>query len=100
MGDSWNIDLDKWNCSFLEHNTLIAVLDGVITGFADMDKKGYINMLYVHKDYQGQGIATALINELERYARKESVICFETHASITAKPFFENYCVSVHFFCI
>ncbi|MHB1485772.1 MAG: GNAT family N-acetyltransferase [Saccharofermentanales bacterium] len=84
------IDLDKWNNSYLEHNTLVAERDGIIVGFADMDKKGYINMLYVHKDYQGQGIATALINKLERNAREENVICFETYASITAKPFFEK----------
>ena len=91
--DAWatgDIDLDKWNSSLLAHNTLIAVRDGAIVGFADMDKKGYVNMLYIHKDYQGQGIATALINELERHAREENVICFETYASLTAKPFFEK----------
>ncbi len=91
--DVWatgNINLDKWNYSFLEHNTLIAVHDGVIAGFADMDKKGYLDRLYVHKDYQAKGIGTALINELERFAREKNVICFETYASITAKPFFEK----------
>lgn len=47
---------------------------------------GYLDRLYVHKDFQRKGIATALCEELER-----AVSCkITTHASITAKPFFEN----------
>jgi len=91
--DVWatgNIDLSEWNCSFLEHTTLIAMCDDIIAGFADMSKDGYLDRLYVHKDYQGKGIATALINELERCAKEEQVVCFETYDSITARPFFEK----------
>lgn len=85
-----NFDLCEWDRSFSEHTTLIATCDNVIVGFADMGKHGYLDRLYVHKDHQGKGIATALISELERRAREENVICFETYASITAKPFFEK----------
>lgn len=69
-----NIDLAVWNCSFLEHNTLIAESDGIVVGFADMDKTGYLDRLYVHRDFQRRGIATALINELERRARKAGIL--------------------------
>ncbi|MBE6831340.1 MAG: GNAT family N-acetyltransferase [Ruminococcaceae bacterium] len=85
-----NIDLEAWNCSFLEHDTLIAETDGKIVGFADMEKTGYLDRLYVHKDYQRRGIATALINELEQRAGTAGLFNFETYASITAKPFFEK----------
>ena len=51
---------------------------------------GYLDLLFVHKDYQKQGISTALCNELEKGF---SVI--NTFASITAKPFFENRGYSV-----
>ena len=91
--DAWatgNVNLDEWNRSFLAHTTLVAVWDGVIAGFADMDKSGYLDRLYVHKDYQGIGIATALLKELERRAIDENVVYFETYASITARPFFEK----------
>ena len=91
--DVWatgNIDLNEWNRSFLEHTTLIAMCDNTIVGFADMGRDGYLDRLYVHKDYQGKGIATALINELERRAKEKHVVCFETYASITARPFFEK----------
>ena len=32
-------------------------------GFADMDADGYLDRLYVHKDYQGRGVATAQANK-------------------------------------
>lgn len=91
--DVWatgEIDLDKWNKSFLNHTTLIAEMDDQIVGFADMDKSGYLDRLYVHKDYQRKGIATELVKALEGAMKKENVISFETYASITAKPFFEK----------
>lgn len=91
--DVWatgEIDLDKWNKSFLNHTTLITEIDDQIVGFADMDNSGYLDRLYVHKDYQRNGIATELVKALEVAMKKENVICFETYASITAKPFFEK----------
>jgi len=84
------VDLEKWDRSFLEHDTLVAEIDGEIVGFADMDKTGYLDRLYVHKDFQGMGIATALLYELERRAQKTNLSYIETYASITAKPFFEK----------
>ncbi len=83
-----NVDLEAWNRSFLAHNTLIAEINRKIVGFADMDKTGYLDMLYVHKDFQSMGIATALVKELEQRAQKAGLFRFETYASITAKPFF------------
>jgi len=80
------IDLEKWNQSFEEHYSLVAIDDEVIVGFGDINKAGYLDRLFVHSDYQRKGIATAICNELEQ-AVQESIV---THASITARPFFEK----------
>lgn len=95
--DAWadgNIDLAAWDRSFQEHMTLVAVMpldkeNGTeqIVGFADMDSTGYLDRLYVHKDFQRCGIATELCDRLERAVDAEK---FTTHASVTAKPFFEK----------
>ena len=95
--DAWadgNIDLSAWDRSFQEHRTLVAVMPSdkedeteQIVGFADMDSTGYLDRLYVHKDFQRHGIAAALCDRLEQAADVES---FTTHASVTAKPFFEK----------
>ena len=79
------VDLQAWDASFRAHKTIIAVKDEEIVGFGDMDESGYLDRLYVHKDYQGQYIASAICNELERFAAGTPLT---THASITAKPFF------------
>lgn len=81
------VDLEGWNRSFQEHHTFVAVIDEQIVGFADMDDIGYLDRLYVHKDFQHRGIATALCDKLEGTVRSPQ---FTTHASVTAKPFFEG----------
>ena len=81
------IDLEVWNKSLSEHYTVVAVENNIIVGFGDIDKSGYLDMLYVHKDYQRQGIATAICDKLEQAVKVNKII---THASITAKPFFEQ----------
>ena len=88
--DAWSpgaVDLEGWNRSFLEHHTLVAEEGGRIVGFGDMDGTGYLDRLYVHKDCQGRGIASAICEALERAADTAGLT---THASITARPFFEK----------
>ena len=80
------VDLEKWNQSFLEHYSVIAVEGERIIGFGDIDKTGYLDRLYVHVDYQNQGVATTICDALEQTARGN----IPTHASITARPFFEK----------
>lgn len=88
--DAWatgHLDLEKWNQSFLDHYSLVAIEDDCVVGFGDIDETGYLERLFVHKDYQGQGIATALCDQLEKAA---SVNEIRVEASITARPFFEK----------
>lgn len=80
------IDVKKWNLSFQEHYSIVAVENDVIIGFGDIDSTGYLDRLFVHADYQGKGIATAIYDQLEQSAPEN----ITTHASITAKPFFEK----------
>lgn len=82
---SGNTDIDKWNLSLSEHFTLVAVKNDIIVGFGDIDQTGYLDRLYVHKDYQNQGVATAICNKLES---RFSVNKITVHSSITAKLFF------------
>jgi putative acetyltransferase len=68
----------------------VAEEGSTIVGFGDMDSNGYLDRLYVHKNYQGKGIASAIVNELEQQAARQGVSFFTTHASLTAKSFFEK----------
>ena len=83
--DAWapaELDAAAWDASLLAHRTLVAEENGMIIGFADLAEDGYLDRLYVHRDWQGRGVATALCGALPG-ARL-------THASLTARPFFEK----------
>lgn len=94
-GDYTPAQLSAWakDCDSLKvrrkdlsvQKTLVAEQNGVIIGFGSIDKLGCLDLLFVHKDFQRQGVATALCNELEKGF---SVI--RTYSSVTAKPFFER----------
>ena len=64
----------------------MAEVAGEIAGFGDIDRGGYLDRLYIHKCFQRMGIASALCDRLE--AVPAPVIT--THASITARGFFEK----------
>ena len=88
--DAWSpgeVDLSRWDQSFQEHHTLLAVEGETVLGFGDMAPGGYLDRLYVHKDFQRRGVASALCGALEDAVAAERIV---THASITARPFFEQ----------
>lgn len=89
------INLLVWDKSLSEHYTIVAEDNNMIVGFGDMDSTGYWDRLYVHKDFQRQGIASKIFNELEQYAKDKGYSFMTTAASITAKPFFEKYGLAV-----
>lgn len=81
------VDLQKWDKSFQEHKTVIAVDGDEIIGFGDIDGTGYLDRLYVHKDHQREGVATAICDKLEGSVNGKRIF---THASVTARRFFEK----------
>lgn len=80
------VDLEKWNQSLQEHYSVVAVENDVIVGFGDIDSTGYLDRLFVHADHQRKGIASAICDQLEQAVPGN----ITTHASITAKLFFEK----------
>lgn len=81
------VDFKKWNERFINSRTLVAVDGSMVIGYGNIDKTGYLDHLYVHKDYQRKGVATLLCDALEACVKGQAVT---VHASITAKPFFEK----------
>ena len=61
-----------------------------IVGFSSITPQGYLHNMFVHKDFQGKGIATILLNEIERYVTSIGIVRITSEVSITARPFFEK----------
>ena len=80
-----NIDLNAWNQSFLHHYSIVAVEENKIIGFGDIDTAaGYLDRLFVHAEYQGMGVGSAICSQLEEASQGTVTV----HASVTAKDFF------------
>ena len=58
-------------------------------GFAEFEPNGHIDCFYVHHEFQGSGIGSALIHEIEKEAVYKSISRVYAEVSITARPFFE-----------
>lgn len=83
-----NIIIAKWCKVFEADYTVVAEEDGIIIGFANINCTGYLDRLYVDKNYQNMGVGKILTHTIEDYCQKNSLAIIFTDASITAKPFF------------
>jgi putative acetyltransferase len=80
----------RWQDILTKQFVLIAYDDEKITGFCTLKKGHYIDMLYIHKDHQRQGIAFNLYTEIETEAKRLRQTLLVSDVSITARPFFEK----------
>lgn len=84
-------DFKAWNERLSSGLTWVCEINGRIVGFTRVEEDGYIDLLYVHPEYQRQGIASALLEKIFLWARVKSIDSISTESSITASPFFERF---------
>jgi putative acetyltransferase len=70
--------------------TLVATIAGRPVGFATLQGTDHIDMLYVHPSVAGQGVASLLIDALEKLAQARGATRLDADVSDTARPFFER----------
>ena len=99
-GDYSPDQLDAWAPPGFDHQqaiadkltaqyTLTAKASDALVGFASLAEPDYLDMLFVHPAWQRHGIARQLVAHLELHARHCGAAIIRTHASLTARPFFE-----------
>ena len=81
---------ERWKSQIKEQYFIVGEFENKIVGFSSIKPNGYLDYLYVHKDYQGKGIANKLFAEIEYKARLQKNAEIFTFASKTAKSFFEK----------
>jgi putative acetyltransferase len=84
-------DTDRWLDRLQHQFVLLATIKNQIVGYGTLKEANYIDLLFVHKDFQSQGIATAIYHELEEKAKISGSDHITSDVSITAKPFFEKH---------
>ena len=70
--------------------TLVATIEGSPAGFASLKGAEQIDMLYVHPAVAGRGVATMLVDALERLAGSRGTPRLIVDASDNARAFFDK----------
>jgi putative acetyltransferase len=70
--------------------TLIATMEGSPVGFASLEGRDRIDMLYVHPGVAGQGVGGMLIDALEKLAGSRGAAKLIVDVSDSARGFFEK----------
>ena len=83
-------DEDKFGKRLAGELTLIATLQNSPVGFASLKGADHIDMLYVHPSAAGQGVASMLIEALEKLAGGRGAKKLTVDASDNAQGFFAN----------
>jgi putative acetyltransferase len=68
--------------------TLVATIDGSPVGFASLKGKDQVDLLYVHPEAVGQGVAATLCDALEKLAGSRGATSLTVDASDNAAEFF------------
>lgn len=91
--DAWapnsSLEAEGWMRKWEKLPPIVALIDTKIVGFAELEDNGHIDCFYCHHEYQGRGVGSALMREIEDRARKNKLNKLFAEVSITAKPFFE-----------
>ena len=91
--DAWapyQVDLEHWRGVIDGSYFMVAITGGMVVGFANLDGDDYVDQLFVHKDLLRKRIATKLMEEIEREAKRKGAARLWTQSSITARKFFER----------
>lgn len=83
------VDVEAWAARRASAYTFAATDDGRVVGFSDLRDDELLDMLFVHPDSTGRGVARLLVERVVQEAQRRGVSRLVTHASRTARPAFE-----------
>ena len=84
-----NMDMTWWAERLAQTNPFVAVEDGHIVGFAELEPNGHIDYFYCHHKRQRQGIGTSLLDAVEQDASSLGLKSIYAEVSTTAIDFFK-----------
>ena len=86
-----NCEPGIWEKKMHAISPFVAQIKEEIIGYSDLQSDGLIDHFFVHHEWQRRGVGRLLMTEIERRASLGRIGQLETHASITARPFFEAF---------
>ncbi len=84
------VNYPRWEKAINEQYFVLAEIQNRLAGFSSIAKDGYLDFMYVSKDYQRCGVALTLLKEIERKAGEQKNQEIYSHVSKTARGFFQK----------
>jgi putative acetyltransferase len=81
-------NMDEWKERIEKRNPFVAIQDGKIVGFAELEADGHIDYSYAHHQWQGKGVGSALYSAIENEAISKKMSRLYAEVSVPAKEFF------------
>ncbi|WP_179320866.1 GNAT family N-acetyltransferase [Winogradskyella helgolandensis] len=83
-------DTEEWEKRIKKLYFIVAEIETNVVGFAYLKNGNYLDGLFVHKDYQRQGIGSKLLRIIESQVMMNDFEVLKSDVSKTALPFFDN----------
>lgn len=80
---------ESWQSRWEKCVPLVAVSDKQIVGFVEFELNGHIDCFYCHPNFQGKGVGSCLLAEVEKKALRQRNERIYAEVSLNAKTFFE-----------
>ena len=81
----------KWAARMRGIAPFVVEQDGVVAGYADVQRSGYIDHFFVAADFNRQGVGSVLMGAIHAVASEQRIASLFADVSITARPFFEDW---------
>ncbi|MPY24662.1 GNAT family N-acetyltransferase [Shewanella sp. YLB-07] len=88
---SKEIKRSDWCSVLTKNNPFLAIVDGKVAGYSDLQSDGLIDHFYCNHEYQGKGVGSALMQYIFDESTSRGLSKLYAHVSMTAKPFFESF---------
>lgn len=83
-------DFENWQRRLDLKKPFLWIEQKKVLGFIELEENGHVDCLYVHPEFQRQGIAKKLLDHVEKIAHSNRVEKLYTEASKLARPLFEQ----------
>jgi putative acetyltransferase len=82
---------EYWKTRLAMKKPFVAIADGLVIGFIELENDGHIDCLYVDEEHQQKGIASRLLKHVKTEAKDRSIDSLYAEASKVALPFFKKH---------
>lgn len=86
-----DMDVDAWQDRVRKNRPFLALRNGAVVAFADLQEDGYIDQFFVAAHASRQGVGNRLMSHILCVAKEKDLSQLTSDVSRTAEPFFRRF---------